>query len=77
MLTDMPSISHQEQQKAAEKVHQLISTGMSSAEVITLVAQEIRMQHKDDPQVTLFFDDDLDDDLEKATKSIYRQESPL
>lgn len=46
MLTNMPSIPHQEQQEAAEQIHQLISTGMRSTEAIALVAQQIREQHQ-------------------------------
>ena len=57
MLAGMPSLSHQEQQKAAERVHQLMEQGMSSGEAIARVAQEIREKHQGD-RVTLLFDDD-------------------
>ncbi|GAB6260396.1 YoaH family protein [Photobacterium sp. CCB-ST2H9] len=38
------SLSHAEQQKAAEKIHELMATGMSSGEAIRLVAEQIRQE---------------------------------
>ncbi|NMP26906.1 YoaH family protein [Rahnella sp. SAP-1] len=60
MLTGMPSLSHSEQQQAAERIHQLMEQGMSSGEAIALVAQEIRETHKGD-RVTVIFDDEDDE----------------
>ncbi|AHG22142.1 hypothetical protein Z042_22815 [Chania multitudinisentens RB-25] len=57
MLAGMPSLSHQEQQEAAERIHQLMEQGMSSGEAIACVAQEIREKHQGD-QVTVLFDDE-------------------
>ena len=38
MLAGMPSLSHEEQQEAVERIHQFMSEGMSSGEAIALVA---------------------------------------
>ena len=57
MFAGMPSLSHQEQQEAAERIHQLMEQGMSSGEAIARVAQEIREKHQGD-QVTVLFDDE-------------------
>lgn len=54
MLINMPSLGHQEQQEAAERIHQLMAQGMSSGEAIALVAQEIREKHQGDKTTTLF-----------------------
>lgn len=59
MLAGMPSLSHQEQQEAAERIHLLMSQGMSSGEAIAIVAQEIREKHQGD-QVSVMFDDEED-----------------
>ena len=60
MLTGMPSLSHSEQQQAADRIHQLMEQGMSSGEAIALVAQEIRETHNGD-RVTVIFDDEDDE----------------
>lgn len=57
MLAGMPSLSHQEQQEAAERIHLLMGQGMSSGEAIATVAQEIREKHQGD-QVSVMFDDE-------------------
>jgi uncharacterized protein YoaH (UPF0181 family) len=57
MLAGMPSLSHQEQQEAAERIHLLMGQGMSSGEAIAIVAQEIREKHQGD-QVSVMFDDE-------------------
>ncbi|USH05554.1 YoaH family protein [Grimontia kaedaensis] len=41
-MNDMPTLSHAEQQEAAERIHALMAQGMSSGEAIMLVANEIR-----------------------------------
>lgn len=61
MLAGMPSLSHQEQQEAADRIHLLMEQGMSSGEAIARVAQEIREKHQGD-QVTVLFDDEDEDD---------------
>ncbi|CAI0737595.1 YoaH family protein [Serratia ficaria] len=58
MLAGMPSLSHAEQQAAAERIHQLMEQGMSSGEAIARVAQEIREKHQGDPVSALFDDED-------------------
>ncbi|EYU13758.1 hypothetical protein TI10_00620 [Photorhabdus luminescens subsp. luminescens] len=58
MFSDMPTLSHQEQQLAVEKIQQLMVEGMSSGEAIALVAQEIREQHRGKEQVNVVFDDE-------------------
>lgn len=69
MLAGMPSLSHEEQQEAAERIHLLMEQGMSSGEAIARVAQEIREKHQGD-QVTVLFDDEEDeqDDQEEPTE---------
>lgn len=63
MLAGMPSLSHLEQQEAAERIHLLMEQGMSSGEAIARVAQEIREKHQGD-QVSVMFDDEDDDEEE-------------
>ncbi|MGD8110282.1 YoaH family protein [Vibrio sp. TRT 21S02] len=44
MLDDLPPLSHSEQQVAVEKIQQLMASGISTAQAIKIVAQEIRDQ---------------------------------
>ncbi|CAI2506269.1 hypothetical protein HL670_02142 [Serratia plymuthica] len=62
MLAGMPSLSHQEQQDAADRIHLLMEQGMSSGEAIARVAQEIREKHQGDQVSVLFDDEDEDED---------------
>ncbi|WP_145530810.1 YoaH family protein [Yersinia kristensenii] len=72
MLAGMPSLSHEEQQEAVERIHQFMSEGMSSGEAIALVAAEIRERHQNDPQaMPIFEDSDFDDNDE----SDYRRDN--
>jgi len=57
MLTGMPSLSHSEQEQAADRIRQLMADGMSSGEAIATVADEIRTKHQGD-RVTVIFDDE-------------------
>ncbi len=57
MLAGMPSLSHEEQQEAVERIHKFMSEGMSSGEAIALVAAEIRERHQNDPQAMAIFED--------------------
>ncbi|MEB6336402.1 YoaH family protein [Serratia rhizosphaerae] len=57
----MPSLNHQEQQEAAERIHQLMEQGMSSGEAIARVAQEIREKHQGERVAVLFDEEDADD----------------
>ena len=58
MFAGLPSLSHEQQQKAVERIHELMSQGMSSGEAITTVAQEIRATHTGERIVALFDDED-------------------
>lgn len=51
MFSKMPTLNHQEQQEAAERIHQLMAEGMSIGEAIALVAKEIRAKHATKEQV--------------------------
>ncbi|EME3969381.1 YoaH family protein [Vibrio fluvialis] len=44
MFDDIPTLSHAEQQAAVEKIQALMAQGISTAEAIKIVAQEIRQQ---------------------------------
>ncbi|MBD2785446.1 YoaH family protein [Xenorhabdus sp. DI] len=58
MFSGMPALSHEEQQAAVEKIHQLISEGMGSGEAIAIVAQELREKHQGKEQIPVLFEDD-------------------
>ncbi|CAH0529626.1 YoaH family protein [Vibrio hippocampi] len=44
MFDDLPTLSHQEQQQAVEKIQQLMQQGMSTAQAIQTVANQIRAE---------------------------------
>ncbi|MFY2507060.1 YoaH family protein [Vibrio pectenicida] len=44
MFDDLPTLSHAEQQKAVEKIQELMAQGMSTAQAIKIVAEQIRSQ---------------------------------
>lgn len=67
MLAGMPSLSHQEQQEAADRIHEMMGQGMSSGEAIARVAQEIREKHQGD-QVSVLFDDEEEEVQETPTE---------
>lgn len=69
MFAGMPSLSHQQQQEAAERIHDLMEQGMSTGEAIAIVAQEIREAHKDDRVIRMF-----DDEPDQPTVSDYFEE---
>jgi uncharacterized protein YoaH (UPF0181 family) len=46
MLNDLPNLTHEEQQKAVEKIQELMREGISTAEAIKIVAEQIRQQQK-------------------------------
>ncbi len=50
MFDDLPTLSHEEQQKAVEKIQQLMSEGISTAQAIKMVAEEIRAQAVSKPE---------------------------
>lgn len=59
MISGLPSLSHEQQQKAVERIQELMSKGMSSGEAITLVAAEIRANHTGEMVAIRFEDDDV------------------
>ncbi len=46
MFDDFPPLTHAEQQDAVEKIQILMSQGISTAEAIKIVAQQIRQDKK-------------------------------
>ncbi|EGT5183139.1 YoaH family protein [Cronobacter sakazakii] len=58
MFAGLPSLTHEQQQQAVERIQELMSQGMSSGEAIAEVAQEIRATHQGDRIVARFEDDD-------------------
>lgn len=62
MFAGLPSLSHEQQQKAVERIQELMSQGMSSGEAITLVANELRASHTGERIVALFEDEDETED---------------
>ncbi|MBF4282395.1 YoaH family protein [Vibrio anguillarum] len=48
MFDDIPTLSHQEQQAAVEKIQQLMAQGISTAEAIKIVASQIRAEKSAD-----------------------------
>ncbi|MEQ1977044.1 YoaH family protein [Xenorhabdus sp. SGI240] len=57
MFSGMPALSHEEQQAAVERIHQLISEGMSSGEAIAIVARKLREKHQHHEQIHVLFED--------------------
>lgn len=57
MIAGLPSLTHDQQQQAVERIHELIS-GMSSGEAITKVAAELRASHTGERIVARFEDED-------------------
>ncbi|MDR9826593.1 YoaH family protein [Vibrio sp. FNV 38] len=47
MFDQLPPLSHEDQQKAVEKIQQLMEQGMSTAQAIKVVADEIRQAFED------------------------------
>lgn len=50
MLNDLPTLSHEEQQKAVERIQEMMTQGISTAQAIKMVAEQIReeMSKKDE-----------------------------
>ena len=42
MFAGLPSLTHEQQQEAVDRIHTLMAEGMSSGEAIALVAAELR-----------------------------------
>ena len=58
MFAGLPSLSHEQQQKAVERIQQLRTEGMSSGQAIALVAEELRASHTGERIVARFEDED-------------------
>jgi len=58
MFAGLPSLSHEQQQKAVERIQELMAGGMSSGEAISLVAQELRASHSGERIVARFEDEE-------------------
>ena len=61
MFAGLPSLSHEQQQKAVERSQELMSQGMASGQAIALVAEELRANHKGERIVARFEDEDEDE----------------
>lgn len=61
MFAGLPSLSHEQQQKAVERIHELMAQGISSGQAIALVAEELRATHTGEQIVALFEDEDEDE----------------
>mgnify|MGYP000535947233 CR=1 FL=1 len=44
MFAGLPSLTHEQQQKAVERIQELMAQGMSSGQAIALVADELRRE---------------------------------
>ena len=58
MFAGLPSLSHEQQQKAVERIQELMSQGMSSGQAIALVAEELCASHTGERIVARFEDED-------------------
>lgn len=61
MFAGLPALSHEQQQKAVERIQELMAGGMSSGEAITLVAQELRASHTGE-RILARFEDEEDEE---------------
>lgn len=60
MFAGLPSLSHEQQQKAVERIQELMAGGMSSGQAITQVAEELRASHTGE-RIVARFDDEEDE----------------
>lgn len=58
MFAGLPSLTHEQQQQAVERIQELMAQGLSSGQAISLVAEEIRASHKGDRIVARFEEDE-------------------
>ncbi len=61
MFAGLPSLSHEQQQKAVERIQELMSQGMSSGQAISQVAEELRATHTGERFVARFEEDEDDE----------------
>ncbi|MBO9181440.1 MAG: YoaH family protein [Escherichia coli] len=57
MFAGLPSLTHEQQQKAVERIQELMAQGMSSGQAIAL-AEELRANHSGERIVARFEDED-------------------
>ncbi|WCE31306.1 YoaH family protein [Vibrio sp. SCSIO 43137] len=50
MFDDFPPLTHQQQQEAVEQIQQLMKQGISTAEAIRIVAEQIRKENSERPE---------------------------
>jgi hypothetical protein len=43
-MLDVPTLTHEEQQKAVEKIQELMRQGVSSGEAIKMISEQIRAE---------------------------------
>ena len=60
MFAGLPSLSHEQQQKAVDRIHELMAQGMPSGQAIMIVAEELRANHTGEQIVARFEDEDED-----------------
>ena len=58
MFAGLPSLTHEQQQQAVERIQELMAQGLSSGQAIAQVAEEIRASHNGDRIVARFEDED-------------------
>ncbi|MDW2744588.1 YoaH family protein [Atlantibacter subterraneus] len=58
MFAGLPSLTHEQQQQAVERIQELMAQGLSSGQAIAQVAEEIRATHKGDRIVARFEDEE-------------------
>ncbi|EEY99248.1 YoaH family protein [Vibrio mimicus] len=52
MFDDLPTLTHAEQQAAVEQIQKLMAEGISTAEAIKIIAQQIRQEKMEQSQGT-------------------------
>ena len=50
MLNDVSNLTHEEQQQAVEQIQELMRAGVSTAQAIKIVAEQIREKQKQEQQ---------------------------
>ena len=61
MFAGLPSLSHEQQQKAVERIQELMAQGDEQWRAIALVAEELRATHTGERIVARFEDEDEDE----------------
>ena len=60
MFAGLPSLSHEQQQQAVDRIHELMAQGMPSGQAIMIVAEELRANHTGEQIIARFEDEDED-----------------